>query len=181
MKNRKINAWLIIALIAVLITAILSLIFGQGELNMGAFKPPKTKVARETKKVAVVECPGRSESKDGYCIYTLERPLDYYIVKDGSNFVVYGPNLTQLYKDLNLDRTENTSLPVESYAISRSSFTFKNRNSNGENVPSLVLENLDQATIDNLKNVRFIEVKVAGQTKVRLNTFTLPTKEIRAI
>lgn len=179
------NTWLIIALIIVLLTAILSLIFGQGELNLGQLKIPRTKVARETKKIAaVVECKGKAEQKENFCIYTVDRPLDYYVVKDGSNYIIYGPTLKQLYMDLGLNLNENATLPAETYSITNESFAFnfiyKEKGGISKKDPSFVLENPDQSVIDQLNKVRFIEVKVTDQIKIRLNTFSLPAREIRA-
>jgi len=180
MKKKRLNTWLVIALILVLLTAVLTLIFGQGELNLGALKIPKSKVAR----VAFAECKGQAEQKDGFCIYTIDTPLDYYVTKEGSNFIIYGPQITQLYQDLNLDRTGGAVLPAETYSITDKSFSlslvYNERDGINGKEPSFVLENPDQGTIDQFKQVRFVEVQVSDQIKIRLNTFALPTREIRA-
>jgi hypothetical protein len=179
MHKKKISKWVLIAIGVVLFAAIVSILYGEGYLNLGALG---VKVKRTTQ----TECKEGAEKEDKYCVYTLE-PIQYFVMPDGSNYAIYGDNITKLFTDNKLVINDGYSLSAMSYSLVRPSpnttaqvatspFTtfnlgFKYTDKNGKKIPVITM---DKATATRCKGARFVEVELPKMVKVRLNSFYLP-------
>jgi hypothetical protein len=161
-------AWIAVALSAVLLV----MVFGDGYLYQGALRW-KPKVRR----VAQFTCLADANKEGNFCAYTLE-PIEYFVMKDGENYVIYGAKggdkIAKILKDNNIELTQGHTYNASSYSLVRSPnysammLGFKFRDGS---VPAFTL---DKATAATMKDVRFVEVELPRSVKIRFNTFYLP-------
>jgi len=179
MSKKKTSKWLLIGLGVVLLAAIVSILYGEGYLNLGA-------LGVKVKRVAQTVCKTGAEKEDKYCVYTLE-PIQYFVMQDGANYSIYGDSITKLFTDNGLTVGEDKILSAMSYSLMRpalntsgqvaaSPFTsinlgFQYRDNKGTQIPSLTM---DKATATRCKGARFVEIELPKMVKVRLNSFYLP-------
>lgn len=164
-----------IAIIAIIGVTGLAVMYGQGQLNLGAVGVQPKKVA----KVALTECPAGSKSQDKFCIFTLE-PLEYYVIKDGVKFVIHGPRLTEIFTNNAWNISEGTTLKGDAYSATKfgftmMEFTFRPMERGGNKVPSF---SFDHPTAVKIQGSRFVEVELPDSVKLRFNTFNIPDKDL---
>lgn len=176
MANRKYPAWMkITGGLAVVALAIVGIVYGNGRLNLGSLtSQPVKKVAR----VAEVTCPTSTRTEGSYCVSTLE-PLEYFVIKDGSNFVIYGSGIDDIFAANNWKFDERT-FSGDSFSVAKSSFTpmvfnFKYIERDGVKEPAFVF---DYTTAQNIQGSRFVEVELPDSFKIRFNTFNIPDKSL---
>lgn len=167
MPKKNLSPWIWIAVVLVVVAAILAIIYGRGRLNLGALTQPAT-------------CPNNSQPENSSCFYNLELLSDYYVSKDGSNFVISGPTLTQTFTANNWSFQEGTTFNAAAYSVVKTEFTpitltFKFKNSGGKNIPSLVF---DYPTAQKIQQSKFIEVSIQDPIKVRFIDFNIPDKTL---
>jgi hypothetical protein len=179
MANKQNNKWLLIGLGVVLLTAVISIIYGQGYINLGAF-------GINVKRVAEATCKKGADLEDKYCVYNLE-PIQYFVMKDGDNYVIYGDNITTLFQENALNIAEGSELSAISYSLMRPavntktqiastpfsslSLGFKTIDNKGHKIPAI---SMDNTTATRSQGARFVEVELPKMIKVRLNSFYLP-------
>lgn len=172
---KKNQLGILIAIIAVIGVTGLAVMYGQGQLNLGAVGVQPKKAA----KVALTECPAGSKSQDKYCIFTLE-PMEYYVIKDGDKFVIHGPKLTEIFTKNQWNFSEGTTMKGDAYSVVKFAFTmmeltFKPMERGGSIVPSFVF---DRPTAEKIQGSRFVEVELQGSIKLRFNTFNIPDRDL---
>lgn len=173
MKKWPMGLWLSIFVIA--LVAIGAIMYGNGQLNFGALNMVPGKVAR----VANAECPNGSLKQDPYCVFTLE-PLEYYVVKDGTNFDIYGPKVSELFTANSWNLAENATFSGAAYSVIKKSFTpitltFKHITRDGETSPAFMF---DYETAKKIQGSRFVEVVIQNSIKLRFNTFNIPDRTL---
>lgn len=172
-KKRKSHAVFLAWIAAGLSVVLLAMVFGEGYLYEGALRWwPTVKVRR----VAQVTCRSDAALEGKFCAYTLE-PIEYFVMKDGDNFVIYGAKggdrINEVLTNNNIELTEGHTYNAFSYSLVRSpnyspmTLGFKLRDGG----PAFTL---DKATADTLKDVRFVEVELPRSVKIRFNSFYLP-------
>ena len=172
MPKKKTRKWIWLILIVALLAVILTILYGEGYLNLGAFR-----WRFPVKRVAEAVCKQGAAKEGNYCVYTLE-PIQYYVMKDGSDYIIYGPNVTKALSDNNIKLSAGNMYNGSSYSLTRPvpfanlKLGYKLKDRNGESLPAFVI---DKATADTLKGVRFVEIELQGMIKLRFNTFYLPT------
>ncbi len=161
----------------ILLVTVFAILYGQGQLNFGALslQPGTKKVSR----VAEVQCPDTAVKETPYCVFNLD-PLEYYVVKDGSNFLIYGPNVTDIFKSNNWNFVDGRVFNGAAYSIANSGFTdmklnYKLADRNGKQVPAFVF---DYSTAQKIQGSRFVEVALPNSIKIRFNTFNIPDKTL---
>lgn len=166
-------------IIAILGAALISILYGQGYLNLGAlkFKPIGQKAGQEA---PTMVCPSKSVQEGPYCVFTLNPPLEYYTIKDGDNFVFYGPILTKRYSEMGLNYREGDIINSDAYSIVKGSFipmqlTFKFKDSKGKQVPSFVF---DYPTAEKVQGSRFVDAIVAPDRIIRFEKFNIPDPKL---
>lgn len=176
MAKNKINYWLIAALGILLITAILTMIFGEGALNLGALG---VKVKR-TANVAEVTCPSGSLNEMGFCTFTLN-PMDYNVLKKGDSYVIYSTKLKEIMEQnavsIKMDdvRLAKAFAPTTGYSDDFG-LKFSSFDLNGEKLPAFTM---DSSTAEKARDRRFVIIDLQQKNiKIRLNSFYLPAKEI---
>ncbi len=175
MSQSKSQLGIWIAIIAVISVTGLAVMYGQGQLNLGAVGVQPKKVSR----VALTECPPGSKSQDKFCIFTLE-PLEYYVTKDGDKFVIHGPKVTEIFTSNAWNFKEGTTFKGDAYSVAKFAFTmmdltFKPTERGGEKIPSFVF---DRTTAVKIQGSRFVEVELPDSVKLRFNTFNIPDKDL---
>ncbi len=165
------NLFLVLGIIAVIVIGGLATLYGQGQLNLGALGIQPQKVSR----VAAVECPGDATKISNSCVYTFE-PLEYYVIKDGSNFVIYGPTVTEKFSEKGWSFNDGTQFNGAGYSVAKAGFvpmilTFKNFDRDGEKVPGF---SFDYETAKSIQGSRFVEINLPAPTKIRFNMFNIP-------
>jgi len=176
MRKQKHPLGLWIALGSIAVVTVVAVLYGQGKFNFGALNlQPAKKVAQ----VASTTCPNGSIKQDIFCIFDLE-PLDYYVIKDGDSFVVYGPTVEKLFRDNSWNLKDGTTMKGDGYSVSKSGFvpmtlTYKIRIKNGQKAPSFVF---DYATAQSIQGSRFIEIELPNSTKLRFDAFNIPDKNL---
>ena len=172
MKKRKSHAvllaWIAVALSAVLLV----MVFGEGYLYEGALRwRPKVR------RVAQVTCLADANREGNFCAYTLE-PIEYFVMKDGENYVIYGARgddrISKILADNNIELSQGNTYNAYSYSLVKSpnyspmTLGFKYREGNA---PAFTL---DKAKAETLKDTRFVEVELPRSVKIRFNSFYLP-------
>lgn len=173
----KKNVALIVGTVVVVAVATTAILYGNGQLNFGAFNmAPEKKVAR----VAMVECAADALKQDNFCIYSFE-PLEYYVIKDGSGFMIYGPTVTEKYNGHGTwNLKDGDTYNAGAYSVTKGTFTpftttFKLRDRDSEKVPSF---SFDYEAAKNIQGSRFVEINLPNSVKLRFNTFNIPDKNL---
>lgn len=166
----KKNLFIALGVVAITVIAGLAILYGQGELNLGAFGIQTRKVSR-----VAVDCPADANKINDFCVYTFE-PLEYYVIKDGSSFVIYGPTVTDKFKEKGWNFNDGVEFNGAGYSVAKSGFipmtlTFKNLDRDGEKVPGF---GFDYETAKSIQGSRFVEVNLPAPTKIRFNMFNIP-------
>jgi len=179
MSKKKNSKWLFIGLGVVLLAAVVSIMYGEGYVTLGALGVKVRRVAQAT-------CKDGADQEDKYCVYTL-KPIQYFVMKDGDNYVIYGDNITKLFNDNSLTVTEGSNLSATSYSLMRPTVNtnvqiastpfsslnlgFKSISNKGATIPAITM---DKATAVRSQGARFVEIELPKMIKVRLNSFYLP-------
>gem|GEM_PF-2898934 len=179
MSKKKTSKWLLIALGFVLFAAIISILFGEGYLNLGA-------LGVKVKRVAQTACQGAAVKEDKYCVYTLE-PRQYWVMPDGKDYVIYGDNISNILTENSIVIEAGRIMAATSYSLMRTTpltttqvasspfsslnLGFKYTSQDGSKFPSLTLSG---ATAKKVQGARFIEIELPKLVKIRLNSFYLP-------
>jgi hypothetical protein len=154
--------WAVVAL--ALIVAVLSILYGQGYLNLGA-------VSR-TKKVAQAVCLEGSDQEGTFCTYTISPIIHYMIIKDGSDDLIYdsvNAKMATIIKDNGLDLQDGKQYDGSAYTLTTGSqwtdikLTYKLKDGS---VPAFVL---DRATADAIKEAKSVIVELPKNVKIRFN------------
>lgn len=149
--------------------------YGNGRLNLGALGVEPKKVAR----VAVLECPEDSTKIGEHCVYTFA-PLEYYVIKDGANFLIYGPTVSEKFKEKGWTFHGDTSFKGAAYSVAKAGFTpinltYKELERDGEKVPAFAF---DYQTAQKIQGSRFVEMDLSTTVKIRFNMFNIPDKDL---
>lgn len=186
-KKKKSYAVALAGIAVALSTVLLVMVYGEGYFYQGALKwRPNIKVRRQ---VAQVTCKKDANQEGKYCVYTLE-PVQYFVMKDGENFIIYGPKMginpatglpdpdpiSKILLDNNIELNVGNNLyNAATYSITATTVDFKVGfkflESDGVKRPTFVL---DQAAAAALKDARSISVELPRSVKIRFNTIYLP-------
>jgi len=175
----------VLAGIAVALSAVLLvMMYGESSLYQGALKwRPTYKVRR----VAQVTCKSDASLEGRLCAYTLE-PIQYFVMKDGENYIIYGPKETdptkitdpikKILTDNNIELNVGDNLyNAWSYSLLRAQNSvemkmgFKFIERDGVQSPAFTI---DAATAKTLTGVKSVEVELPRSVKIRFNSFYLP-------
>jgi|WetSurMetagenome_2_1015567.scaffolds.fasta_scaffold36959_5 hypothetical protein len=169
MFKKKINIWIPIALVVVLLTATVSILYGEGYLNLGA-------LGIKVKRVAQTACKEGAEKEDKYCVYTLE-PIQYFVMKNSGNYEIYGDTITKIIDENSINPGDGKTISATSYSLKKTTpfssldLAFRMKEKDGTQIPCLVL---DGQTAENVRGARFVEVEMPKLVKIRLNSFYIP-------
>lgn len=200
MKKDKINIWLITALALLIITAILTMIFGEGMLNLGMIgvkikrTAPITKVAQVAQVTAPATCPDGSFKEDVYCVYTLDLGnADYFVIKKGDNFIIYDSSTNKMkgiFEQNGISINEGNANPAFIYTLlpldkrpanftQNISLIVGYYNAGEGSVPAFTLS---AAAAESVQGSRSLVVDLQQKNiKIRFNNIRLPLKEIIGI
>ena len=176
---KKLSQWIWLAIIIIVIVSIISIIFGQGYLNLGALRFT-TKGQKADQQASYIKCPAKSVQEGPYCVFTLNPPLEYYTIKDGDNFLFYGPIVSKRYNDNGWNFKEGDIINGAAYSIVKNGFTpmtltFKLIEKKGKLEPAFVF---DYATAEKIQGSRFVDVTVAKDKIIRFEKFNIPDKNL---
>ncbi len=166
-RKKSHSKYIPVLILLVIISAVLTILYGEGYLNLGSISQlPKGKVAEAV-------CLGKAQREDIYCVYNL-LPIEYGVMKDGSDYLVYGVEVTKALSDNEIAPNEKDTFNGTAYVIPKfvpitTGFRMKDRN--GEKLQTFVL---DQATADSIKGANWVEIELTKDVKLRLTNFYLP-------
>lgn len=174
--------WTLIALAIVIIVTIIAVTYGEGQLNIGAFNLAALKNMKKVSRVASAVCPQNTEKGQGdRCAFPIDMGLEYYVIKDGDNFTIWGPSINKIVTDNNFSFPEGSIVNGTAYnraTLTRTplTLTFKTIVKSGKQVPSF---SLDYATATLIKGSSIIEIEIPNTSlNIGLGSFNLPDKNL---